>query len=523
MNQNSRTTNVIRNVIGGVGGQVFTSILSFVCRTFFITYLGVTYLGINGLFANILSLLSLAEFGIGPAIVFSMYKPIKEKDEIHIAKLMNFYKKAYRIISLVVLLLGLALIPFLPYLIKDTSGIENLTLIFVLILANTSVSYLFAYKGSMLNADQKAYVCVIFRNIFAVIQNVVQILLLILTGNFIVYLVVQIVTTFLANVVQAIYVNKKYPFLVKHKKVKIDKEEQKGIMKNVKGMMMHKVGGFVLNSTDNLVISKFVGIIAVGIYSNYLMIINMVKSYVSQITGSSSASVGNLIASESREKTYKVFNSMFFVYAWIYAFCFVCFFVIFQPFITLWLGGEYLIDKLTLYIVLLNFLFVGMQECINTFTNATGIFWDTRLKPLFECLINLVVSIVLAYFIGLPGVFIGTLVSFILTFWINPRVMFKKQFNKSVVRYFLRFGLYATLAIGVGFGLNYLCDLLAIENIWVNVIIRLGVCLTVPNLIWIILFFKTEEFKYFISIIKNLTKKLAKKKKPQIETKIVGE
>lgn len=512
MNQNSRTSNVMRNIIGGVGGQIFTSILSFVCRTFFITYLGVTYLGVNGLFANILSLLSLAELGIGPAIVFSMYKPIKDNDEIHVAKLMNFYKKAYRLIALIVLLLGLALIPFLPYLIKDTSGIENLTLIYVLILANTSVSYLFAYKGSMLNADQKAYVCVIFRNIFAVVQNVAQILILIWTGSFLLYLVIQIITTFLANVVQAIYVDKKYPFLVTHKKERIDKLEQKGIMKNVKGMMLHKVGGFVLNSTDNLIISKFVGIIAVGIYSNYLMIINMIKTYVSQVTGSTSASVGNLIASESTEKSYKVFNSMFFVYAWIYAFCFVCFYVIFQPFISLWLGGEYLLDELTLFIVLLNFLLVGMQECINTFTNATGLFWDTRFKPIFECLINIVVSILLAHFIGLPGVFIGTFASFILTFWINPRVVFKKQFKKSVVRYFLRFFLYVMLAVGVGIGLNYVCGLFAVENLLINVLIRLGLCILVPNLLWVILFFKTEEFRYFSSIIKNLIKNLQKKK-----------
>ena len=338
MNQNSRTSNVIRNVIGGVGGQLFTSILSFVCRTYFINLLGATYLGVNGLFANILSLLSLAELGIGPAIVFSMYKPIKDNDLEQIARLMNFYKKAYRIIAVVVSVCGLALVPFLPYLIKDTSGIENLSLIFILILLNTSVSYLFAYKGSMLNADQKAYVCVIFRNIFAVVQNIVQIVVLILTGNFLLYLIVQIITTFLANLVQAIYVNKKYPFLVKYKQAKISKDDQKNVMKNVKGMMLHKVGGFVLNSTDNLVISKFVGIIAVGIYSNYLMIINIIKGFVSQLTGATSASVGNLIASETQEKSYKVFNSMFFAYTWVYSFCFICFWVIFQPFVSLWLG-----------------------------------------------------------------------------------------------------------------------------------------------------------------------------------------
>lgn len=513
MNQNSRTSNVIRNVIGGMGGQIFTSILSFVCRTYFIKYLGATYLGVNGLFANILSLLSLAELGIGPAIVFSMYKPIKENDEEHVARLMNFYKKAYRIIAVIVTVCGLALLPFLPYLIKDTTGIDNLRLIFVLILANTSVSYLFAYKGSMLNADQKGYICVIFRNIFAVVQNVVQILLLIWTGNFLVYLIVQIITTFMANFVQAIYVDKKYPFLVKYKNLKIDKEEQQGIMKNVKGMMMHKVGGFVLNGTDNLVISKFVGIVAVGIYSNYLMIINMIKTYVSQLTGATSASVGNLIASESQENSYRVFKSTFFVYAWIYAFCFVCFWVIFQPFVSWWLGTAFLMDNLTLFIVLINFFLTGLQECINTFTNATGLFWATRKKPIFECIINIGVSIVLAYFIGLPGVFLGTLASFLGTFWINPVVVFKNQFSKSSFGYFVRFALYTALAIGIALGLNFVCGLFLTKiSIW-TVIVRIGICVVVPNLIWALIFFRTDEFKYCLGLAKNIFKKLKRKAK----------
>ena len=512
MNQNSRTSNVIRNIIGGVGGQIFTSILSFICRTYFVKLLGATYLGVNGLFANILSLLSLAELGIGPAIVFSMYKPIKDNDEEHVARLMNFYKKAYRIIAIIVTLCGLALLPFLPYLIKDTSGIKNLRLIFVLILANTAVSYLFAYKGSMLNADQKSYICVIFRNVFAVIQNIVQILVLIWTGNFLLYLIIQISTTFLANLAQAIYVDKKYPFLIKYKSFKVAKEEQKGIMKNVKGMMMHKVGGFVLNGTDNLLISKFIGVIAVGIYSNYLMIINLVKTYVSQLTGATSASVGNLIASESKEETYRVFKSIFFIYAWIYAFCFVCFWCLFQPFVTWWLGNEYLLDRITLFIVLFNFFLNGLQECINTFTNATGLFWATRKKPIVECIINIGVSLILAYYVGLPGVFLGTLASFLATFWINPKIIFKKHFKKSSTGYFLRFCMYVALTVSIALGLDAFCNLCFAEiSLWV-ILIRGALCCIVLNVLWLIVFCRTKEFRDCIDITKRIFSRFKKKK-----------
>lgn len=507
MNKNSRTSNVIRNAIGGVGGQLFTSIFMFICRTYFIKLLGATYLGINGLFSNILSMLSLAELGIGPAIVFSMYKPIAENDEIHIAKLMNFYKNAYRIVAVVVAVIGLCILPFLDFLIKDAPNVENLKLIFVLILSNTVISYFYAYKGSMLNADQRSYIVVIFRNIFAVIQNVSQIVVLITTGNFIIYLITQMITTFLANLVQAVYVDKKYPFLVKYKTEKIDKTERTHIMKHVRGMMMHKIGGFVLNSTDNLVISKFVGIVAVGVYSNYLMIINLIKSYVSQLSRSISASVGNLIASESKEKSYSVFNSILLVYFWLYSFCTISFWVMFQPFIEWWIGGEYLLGGTTLFIVLVNFYCTGIQDCVNTFTNATGLFWESRYKPVFECIINLGVSVVLAHKIGIAGVFIGTLASYLCTFWINPVLMFKKQFKKNVAVYFIKFIIYLVITTTLALLLGDICNYMFEEASVLSILMRALICVSVPNLLYIVLFCKTEEFKYCYNLVKKIIKK----------------
>ncbi len=506
MNKNSRTVNVIKNAIGGIGGQIFTSIFMFVCRTYFIKLLGATYLGINGLFSNILSMLSLAELGIGPAIVFSMYKPIAENDEIHVARLMNFYKNAYRIVALVVAVIGICLLPFLEFLIKDAPDAVNLKLIFVLILSNTVVSYFYAYKGSMLNADQKAYVTVIFRNIFSVVQNVLQIVVLITTGNFILYLITQIITTFLGNLCQAIYVDKKYPFLVKYKQERIDKSERADIMKRVRGMMMHKLGGFVLNSTDNLVISKFVGVIAVGIYSNYLMIINLVKTFVHQLSGSIGASVGNLIASESKEKSYSVFNSILLVYFWIYSFCTICFWVMFQPFIEWWIGDEFLLGGATLFLVLINFYCTGIQDCVNTFTNATGLFWETRHKPIFECIINLGVSVVLAYKIGIAGVFIGTLASYICTFWINPVLIFKKQFKKNVTVYFMKFIMYLIITVAVSLSLGAICNNIFDNATLFTILMRALMCIVVPNLLYLILFGTTQEFRYCYNLVRKTIK-----------------
>lgn len=513
MNQNSRSSNVLKNIIGGVGGQIFTSILQFVCRTVFISLLGAAYLGVNGLFSNILSMLSLAELGIGPAIVFSMYKPIADNDEVHVAKLMNFYKTAYRMVAGIVLVIGLILTPNIESFINNTTDVQNLKLIFILILLNTVTSYLFAYKGSMLTADQKAYVGVIIHNIFSVVQNIAQIVVLVITGNFILYLVVQIVTTFIGNLALAKYVDKKYPFLITYRKEQINKMERASILQKVKGMMMHKIGGFVLNSTDNLIISKFISVVAVGIYSNYLMIINMVKSYVTQITGSVTASVGNLIASESADKVYRAFEAMQLVYFWLYSFCFTCFYVIFQPFISLWIGEHFLMNKAVLFLVLLNFYLNGYQDCVNTYVNATGLFWETRYKPIIECFINLGVSIILAWKIGLVGVFVGTVASFICTFWVNPIVIYKHYFKRNVGRYFINFFVYLGMAILMALGLDTLLTMVLSVPLFANVIIRIITSLLVPNLILILIFHRSDGFIYCKNLAKSVLTRFTGRKK----------
>ena len=496
MNQNSRTQNVVRNIVGGVGGQIFTSILQFVCRTIFIRLLGATYLGVNGLFANILSMLSLAELGIGPAIVFSMYKPIAENDEIQIAKLMNFYKQAYRVVAGAVLVIGLCLTPFLDFFIKDTQGIEDLQLIFLLILGNTVVSYLFAYKGSMFNADQKAYVVVIIRNIFSVVQNVAQILVLLITKNFLLYLVVQIITTFLGNLALSWYVDKKYPFLLNHPREKLTKEETKDIFRRVRGMMMHKVGGFVLNGTDNLVISKFVGVVSVGVYSNYSMIITLIKSYLSVIVSPISASVGNLIATESDQKKYEVFCTSLFAHFWIYCFCYISFRVIFRPFILLWVGQNMLLGNLTLIFVLLVFYLYGVHHASDSFTNASGRFWETRWKPVIESIINIVASVILVKQIGIAGVFVGSVIAYLLTGWAEPFVLFRKEFKRSFAHYLIPWTVYLAVTVSLGELTNWVCQLLTTSHLLGDVLLRIVICIILPNALIILLFGKTQAFHW---------------------------
>ena len=359
----------------------------------------------------------------------------------------------------------------------------------------------------MLSADQKSYVIVIIRNIFSVVQNIAQIIVLLVTGNFIVYLITQIITTFLGNLVLAKYVDKKYPFLVKYKSEKIDKTERADIMKRVRGMMMHKMGSFVLNGTDNMIISKFVGVVAVGIYSNYLMIINLIKTFVHQLSGSLSASVGNLIASEDRKKSEAVFNVILFVHFWIYSLCFVCFWTLFEPFILLWVGKAFTLKPSVLIFVLLIFYCYGVHRAIDSFTNATGLFWETRWKPIIECIINLTSSIILAIEFGMAGVFAGSVFAYLCTGWIEPWYLYKKMFKRNFSRYLLKYSLYLGVTLATAFLTGFIGSLADTSYLISNLVIRAALCMLIPNISIIILFYKTPEFKGLLQYVKAIIRR----------------
>ena len=266
----SRLTNTIRNTVVGFAAQLIVILLNYINRTIFIYYLGAEYLGLSGLFSNILSMLSLAELGIGVAISFSLYKPLEENDIRKTKALMNFYQLAYRIIGIVILILGLCLIPFLDVLIKDKPDIPHFTLIYVLFLSNTVVSYFFTYKRSLLSADQKEYLNSVNRTFFAVIQCVGQFFVLMLTKNYLLYLIVVVACTLGSNVVISYQCDKRYPYLRKNTE-KLSKDETKELLKYVMAQLSHKVGGIVVSGTDNILTTSLVsgGLVIVGLYSNY--------------------------------------------------------------------------------------------------------------------------------------------------------------------------------------------------------------------------------------------------------------
>jgi O-antigen/teichoic acid export membrane protein len=449
--QNSRIIKTAKNVSYGFIGQLLNILLSFLSRTVFIYILGVEYLGIDGLFLNILMLLSFAELGIGNAIVYGLYKPLAINDKEKIKTLMNLYAKTYKNIGTIVFIFGLILIPFLGYIIKDTPNIkENISLIYLLFLLNTSISYFFVYKKSIITADQKNFVVVFYQQLFRIGQTIAQILFLLLTGQYLLFLAIQILTTILDNLYISRKADKMYPYLRERSIKNLEINDQNSIISNIKALFFYKFGSVVLNGSDNIIIATIIGITAVGVNSNYILIISVFSAIIGQIMNGFTASVGNLNAIASKDSKEKNFNILFFLSIWMYGFCAVGLYLFLNKFIDLWIGEAFAFPDLVVFSIVLHFYVNSAQFTTYTYRMTMGLFVQGKFAPLAAALINIFLSIFLGNIFGIAGIFFATSVARLITTGIvDPVLVFRIGFQKSPYKYFIKYflfiGLFVTL------------------------------------------------------------------------------
>lgn len=504
----SRKTNSIKNITYSISSYFLITVMQFVNRTIFIHILSSSYLGLNGLFSNILSFLSLAELGLGTAMNYALYRPLKEQDSEKIKSIMLLYKKCYRVIGIIVLVLGSALTPFLTFLIKDMpSDMPNIRVYYLLYVLNSGISYFYTYKRSIIVCDQKEYISSITTTIARLATSVLQIILLLVTKSFILYLAIAVVVTFLENVCISAIADKRYPYLKEKNINRLSRSELKEIRKNVFAMMFHKIGTVIVFATDNIIISKFVGLVAVGIYSNYTLIINSVNSVLARVFSAITASVGELAISEDTEHTEQVFSRILFANIWMYGFCSICFVCLLQPFIRLWLGSEFVMSMITLLFAAVSFYITGVRKTVNTFKDASGIFWNDRYKPVIESVCNIVFSIPLAIRFGVSGVLAGTILSsLIVPFWFEPYVLYKNLFNKSCRWYLIRQALYFAVVAVIGAVTWLLCSLIPWTGI-AGFLILLVICGIVPNALFTALTHRTDSFRYYKGLVLSVRNK----------------
>lgn len=511
--ENSRTTNSIFNALSALFTYFVKYVLAFLVRTVFIKELGATYLGVNGLLTNVLSMLSLAELGIGTAISFNLYKPLVENDNKKISSLMTFYKKAYNIIGMVVACIGTVLFFFLDVIIKDAENIPNLKIIYILYLINTVSTYYTAYKEVLITADQKSYLLTKINVFYAFLLNSLQIIVLFVFKNFIIYLIVQ----FFIQIMQKININMKisklYPKVDFNSKEKVDNETLGDIKKNVKAMVVHKIGDYCINGTDNIIISSFISVIIVGIYSNYLLIITTLNNIVGMIYNSITASFGNLLVANDKSKSEKIFKKIDFFSYILYSYFGLIFISCLNPVIKVWIGDEYLLSKFTVLLISFSFFLTGTRTAITIVRNSAGQYDRDKYIPLFQSGINIIVSIVGAKFWGINGVILGTIMSSILPCIYRPYIVythvFKLEYSKYLKETYLK---YISLFIINALVMYFITNKLFFSNIIVEFLVC-GIIPVIINTISILIFFwKEEEFKYVLDMIKNIFYKIIKKK-----------
>lgn len=517
----SRTKNTIRNVTFSSLKFAVQLVLQFVLRAVIIYKLGAEYLGLNGLFTNVLGLLSIAELGIGGAITYSMYKPIAENDIEKVKALQNLYKKVYFVIALIVAVVGLSLTPALPYLIKDGASEININIyiVYILFLFNMVTSYFSAHKRSLLFAYQRNDVENKIKASTLCISAIIEISVILLFSNYYVYMGVLFIGTILDCVLVHVFANKLFPE-INGKAVKdLSKNDKKAIIKNVSGVSLNQIGGQLISSTDNLILSSLFGLIVTGVYSNYALIVTTLISFNILLLQSVQGSAGNLVATTNKDVVYNNYQKVNFISAWFSGFCAICLITLFQPFMYIYqimthAESSLVMEFSIVVVVVVNFYINTMRRATNTFKNATGLMWYDGWKAIVECIINLSVSIWLAHVLGVIGIFLGTLISAVLVpLWYEPLILYKKYFQKSVWRYFGKFALYTVVTVGAGALTYWLCSLLPFAGIgWF--VLKCGICLVVPNVIFLLCYFKTSEFKGVIGLAKQVLKRKPKQTTP---------
>lgn len=500
--ENSRTSNSLKNMAASVIYQLLNLLLSFVSRTVFIQVLGVSYLGISGLFSDVLSMLNMAELGFGTAMTFSMYKPLAEKDYDTLAGLTNFYKRIYRIIALAIAVIGLLLIPFLPYLVNLDQEIDHLVLYYVLFLASHVASYLVVYKTTVLYADQKNHVLIKYTAYWNTAQTLVQLLVLWITHNYVLYLIIQVIFVYGSNFQKSRVADKAYPYI--NKKIKIPKEKTKGIFKDVGSAFIYKIANVLITATDNTLISVLISTEMVGYYSNYNIVVAKLKGIVGTVFYSLIASIGNLIEKEGSERRYQIFQLMQTVCQIICTFCTVCLLLLEEDFIRVWLGNSYVLGTLALISIVIVFYLNIILSPITSFREAAGLFRKTKYIMLWTAGLNIAFSIILGKIMGLPGILFATALSKLLThFWYEPVLLFRDYFKKSCSIYFIEFikGIIITVATIV---IAKIATFWIIPQNWLELILK-GMIVAVVSIVVVVLcYHKTEGYNIMFDKCKSI-------------------
>ncbi len=512
---NSRTSNSLKNIASNLGLKLLMLGLQFATRTLFIHNLGTAYNGINSLLTSILSFLNIAELGIGSAIVYAMYKPIADEDQEKVRQYLDYYKKIYHFLGLAVLSIGIVLAPFLPLMMKDIENIINLGDLYIVytlyLTQSVSSFFVYAYRGGFLTANQKDYKLTPINYTASILIPVLQGISLVLFKGiigFCIYTSLPILISITRSLLNGIFIVKWYPYIKEKPKGKLNPEEKKEIFKNTYGLAIAKISAIINNAIDSIVISTLIGVEILGKYYNYQTLILMITSFVGIIFTSLIPSIGNLNVSSDIPNRKRIFSIINFTAFWIHSLCAIIYFVVVQPFVELWIGKvNVLNDTFILIAICLNFLTQGMCYATGVFREGCGLYYQGRYRPIFTALFNVIFSIIFGKLFGIPGIIFATIISrFITIWWFDAYIVFKYVFNEKPYKYLIDYIFKIILFLFVSAITIFICSfhkLTGISAIFINAVIAIALV----NILYFLLFAKTNEFAHTKDFIFNFAKR----------------
>ena len=504
---NSRTKNTKRNIVWSYTDYLVTFVFQFISRTIIVQVLGSQYLGLSSLFTSILHVLNMAELGFAGAVVYNMYKPIAQNDVETVNALLAFYKKVYRIVGLIIFVIGISLTPFLSHLIKG-SWPENINIyvLYLLYLLNTVISYfLFAYKTSLLNALQRMDLTKIAYCIVNILQCVFQLVAILVFENYYAFVVALVLGSALRNILAAFFSKKYYPQY--ECSGTISDEVKNSIVTRVKGLLICKISGVTSGSFGSIVLSSMLGLVTLAIYGNYMVVYAAVTNIIVLIRHAMQASVGNSVASESVSKNYRDVFLWQFLFSVIAIWCSICMLCLYQPFMKIWMGSDMLLSMIDVVLLCILFLISTVQHAFYLYLSGNGMWWDLRWTYIMCAVCNLVLYIVFCKFLGTTGIILSTLIAqFLFGFIWQCNIIFKKYFKMSTKDYHFKHVTYFSIGVFIAVVTYSICGLLKSEGL-LGFVGKGAICIILPGLLMFIAFRKMDVFdrskKIFLGLIRK--------------------
>ena len=506
----NRTRNVIKNSAASLMQRLVKILSQFALRTAFIYILGKEYTGVSGLFTDILHVLSLMELGLDSSMIFSLYEPLAKHDTRKISALLKFYKSAFTVIGLVVLGAGLACTPFLSYIVKGVPNIrEDIRGIFMMYVITSAFSYFLIYKSVLLSADQKSRIISKWTSTVSIVESILEIVFLLILKQFYAYLIIHLIATVGRNIIVSRISSRMYADYFKQSDAALSKEEKNKLFRDLACLTVYNMAGVVINSTDSVFISAFVGTVEVAIIGNFTLIITAVRTAVGQIANATKPSIGNLAATSSDNKQELVFKRMNFISFWASCFCCTCLFTLLNPFVGgIWFDASYSVDTSIVAVLVANFFIAVMVFPVESFRTANGLFVQGWTRPAIMAVLNIILDFWWGKMWGIFGIFIATTVSRLATqVWFDPWLIYKKVFKQKVVSYYLTYILYAVI-IAASCTIAYLlCSVVTLRPALFDFALKALVSVVIPNLMIVFVFRRTDEFKYVLGFANRLVRR----------------